>query len=85
MLQALDEQLASPETPEVRHHYQRLLDEGYSEEDTRELLATILSFYIWHTKRGDGYSYADYVEELAQLPDIDWDRDADSPELKEDD
>jgi hypothetical protein len=74
MLQALDDQLESPDTPEVSAQYERLIDEGHSEADTRELMATILSFYIWHTVRGDNYNYADYVAELAQLPKIDWDR-----------
>ena len=82
MFQALDDQLASPDTPEVRHHYDRLLNEGYSDEDAHELMATILSFYLWHKARGDDYEYTDYVAELANLPEIDWRDDDDSAQEK---
>jgi hypothetical protein len=35
-------------------------------------MATVLAFYIWHTQRGDDYTYDDYVAELERLPEIDW-------------
>lgn len=72
MLQALDDQLQSAETPEVKQHFQRLRDLGHGDAETRELMATILAFYIWHTQRGDNYSYSDYLSDLARLPEIDW-------------
>ena len=72
MLRALDDQLASAETPEVRQHYDRLRGLGHTDAEARELMATILAFYIWHTMRQDAYTYGDYVEELARLPEIDW-------------
>jgi hypothetical protein len=61
----------SPDTPEVRVHYERLRSLGHSDAETRELIATLLAFYIWHTMRNDDYTYSDYVTELARLPDID--------------
>ena len=76
-LRGVQDQLESPETPEVRLHYQRLLPLGHSDTEARELIATLLAFYIWHTKRGDDYTYADYVSELEQLPEIDWREDDD--------
>jgi hypothetical protein len=69
---ALDDQLGSPDTPEVREHFRGLRQLGHSEGETRELMATILAFYVSHVMRGDDYSYADYVAELAALPVIDW-------------
>jgi len=74
MLRAVQDQLTSPETPEVKLHYKRLRSLGYSDAEARELIATVLAFYIWHTMRGDDYSYSDYVAELEQLPDIDWEK-----------
>ena len=62
----------SPDTPEVRAHYDRLRSLGHSDAQARELIATVLTFYIWHTMRDDDYTYSDYVAELAQLPEIDW-------------
>ena len=75
MLRAVEDQLTSPETPEVRAHYERLRSERHSDMEARELIATVLAFYIWHTMRQDGYGYADYVDELATLPEIDWHED----------
>ena len=75
MLQAVQDQLTSPDTPEVRTHYERLRALGHSEAEARELIATVLTFYIWHTVRKDDYTYSDYVAELARLPTIDWQED----------
>ena len=75
MLQAVEEQLNSPQAPEVRMHYNRLLSLGYAESDVRELLGTALACYIWHTLQQDDYTYADYVADLARLPEFDWEED----------
>jgi hypothetical protein len=72
MLAAVQAQLTSLETPEVKEHYERLLSLGHSETEAKELIATILAFYIWHTMRKDDYTYADYLAQLAKLPEIDW-------------
>jgi hypothetical protein len=77
ILRGVQDQLESPDTPEVRLHYQRLLSLGRSDSEARELIATLLTFYIWHTKRGDDYTYSDYVAELERLPEIDWREDDD--------
>jgi hypothetical protein len=72
MLRAVQEQMNSADTPEVRAHYDRLCSLGHSDTEARELIATVLAFYIWHTMREDDYTYSDYVAELAKLPEIDW-------------
>jgi hypothetical protein len=72
MLRGVDDQLNSGDTPEVRVHYERLLSLGHSDSEARELMATVLAFYIWHTARHDDYTYSDYVAELEKLPEIDW-------------
>jgi hypothetical protein len=78
MLTALADQLSSPDTPEVKQHYDRLRSLGISDPEVRELMATVLAFYLWHTMRKDDYTYDDYVAELAKLPEIDWKDDADT-------
>jgi len=72
MLQAVQDQMSSPDTPEVKTHYERLRSLGRSDADALELIATVLAFYLWHTMRKDDYTYSDYVAELARLPEIDW-------------
>jgi len=75
MLRGVQDQLTSPDTPQVREHYERLRSLGHSDAEARELIATVLAFYIWHTMRKNDYSYSDYVAELARLPEIDWQED----------
>jgi hypothetical protein len=72
ILRALDEQLHSSETPAVKTHYDRLRALGHSDGEVRELMATVLAFYLWHTARKDSYTYDDYVAELERLPQINW-------------
>ena len=76
MLRGVEDQMNSPDTPEVRVYYDRLRSLGHSDTEARELIATVLAFYIWHTMRKDDYRYSDYVEELANLPEVDWERGA---------
>jgi len=78
MLRGVEDQLTSPDTPEVRVHYERLLSLGHSDAEARELIAALLAIYIWHTMRKDDYTYADYVAELGSLPEIDWGEDDDA-------
>jgi hypothetical protein len=75
MLQAVQEQMTNPQTPEVKMQYNRLVLLGYSDSEAREQIATILAFYLWHTLQQDDYSYTDYVADLARLPEIDWEED----------
>lgn len=72
ILCAVEEQMTSPDTPEVRTHYNRLRSLGHSDSEARELIASVLVVYLWHTMRRDDYGYSDYVAELANLPTIDW-------------
>ena len=76
-MRGVQDQLESPDTPEVRLHYLRLLSLGHSDTEARELIATLLTFYMWHIARRDAYTYSDYVAELERLPEIDWGEDDD--------
>lgn len=71
-LDALDEQLSSAEAPEVKQQYERLLGLGIDDFKARLLMARVFATYIWHTLRKDDFTYADYIAQLAQLPEIDW-------------
>ena len=82
ILDALDEQLSSPETSEVLQQYDRLLDSGIPDLKARLQMARVLAGYIWHTLRKDNYTYANYVAELSRLPEIDGgDDDTDGEEI----
>lgn len=72
MLRAVQDQLNSPDTPEVKLHYNRLLAMGYSATRAQELIATVLALYMWHVLRGEQFTYSNYIEQLAKLPATDW-------------
>jgi len=72
ILRAVQDQLESPESPEVQLHYQRLISLGYSDTDSRNLIATVLLFYLNDLAAGRDHTYADYVANLERLPEVDW-------------
>jgi hypothetical protein len=68
ILQAVDEQLSSPQTPEVRAHFQRLLALGYDDDEARIMIAGRLIIFITNALNGLPYTHQDYVRELERLP-----------------
>jgi hypothetical protein len=71
ILDALDEQISSPETPEVKQQHERLLSLGITDFKARLLMANVFATYIWHTLQKDNYTYQDYLADLSKLPEID--------------
>lgn len=75
LLQALEDQLRSPETPEVKAELDRLVASGVPKKEAKEMMATILSFYIVQLMQGTKpFDYAAYLAELRQLPEIDYEK-----------
>lgn len=74
ILRALEDQLASSETPEVKAEFERLVKSGFDQKRAKEMMGTVLSFYIVSTVQGREFDYAAYIEELRKLPDIDFDK-----------
>jgi hypothetical protein len=72
ILGLLQDQLDSPEAPEVELHYQRLIALGHSDSATREMMASVLATYLWHLMRKDPYQHANFVAQLAALPVVPW-------------
>jgi hypothetical protein len=75
LLQALEDQLRSPETPEVKAELARLVAAGVKKKEAKEMMATILAFHIARLMRGTKpFDYTDYLAELRRLPEIDYDQ-----------
>ncbi len=68
ILSAVQDQLDSSESPDVRVEFDRLRALGHGDQEARELIAIVLASYIWHQMKGDGYGYREYVAELKKLP-----------------
>lgn len=68
-LEAVDTQLKSGEPPEAKETYERLKREGFSEEETRVLLAQVIaveSFCILKEKKP--FNRERFVRNLRNLP-----------------
>ena len=75
ILQALEDQLRSPETPEVVAELNRLLAAGVRKKAAKEMMATILAFHIARLMKGTkSFDYAAYLAELGRLPEIDYEQ-----------
>ncbi len=63
---ALVDQINSPDSPDFRFYYERILGLGYSEIQTKERMAPVLHQYISQVMKGRK-NYADYVKKLESI------------------
>ncbi|MBF0095977.1 MAG: DUF1841 family protein [Magnetococcales bacterium] len=71
VMESVDQQLRTSQPPEVRETYRRLCAQGYSDQDARQLIATVManeSFMI--QVHHDAFDRARYVAMLRNLPRI---------------
>ena len=74
MLQVVDNQLRDGEPPETRQTLERLMAEGHSEAEARQLIAAVVSSEIFGVlKYQRPYDQANYVAALQRLPKLPWD------------
>jgi hypothetical protein len=75
LLLGLENQLGSPETPEVKAELDRLIASGVKMKKAKEMMAAILAFHIARVMKGtQAFDYSLYLDELRQLPEIDFDQ-----------
>ena len=74
MLQVVDNQLRDGEPPETRQTLERLMAEGHSEAEARQLIAAVVSGEIFNMLKSErSYDQAGYVAALQRLPKLPWD------------
>ena len=74
MLQVVDNQLRDGEPPETRQTLERLMAQGHSEAEARQLIAAVVSSEIYAVlKHSRPYDEAKYVAALQRLPKLPWD------------
>ncbi|MCC5884895.1 MAG: hypothetical protein JJT88_00505 [Gammaproteobacteria bacterium] len=69
ILEAVENQLRDNNPPMVRETLERLIREGYSDDEARELIAVALAVEIYNAA-SDGYDEARYRVGLEGLPDL---------------
>ena len=73
ILRAVDNQLRDATLPEAKESYDRLISEGYSDEETRRLIGAVLtSENHMVLKNGEQYNAERYVRMLHKLPRMPW-------------
>lgn len=70
LLDAVEEQLKSPDTPYVKEHYERLIGEGISQSEAKRMIGCILTVELWEmNKFNRAFDEDTYIQRLADLPD----------------
>jgi hypothetical protein len=74
ILEVVDNQINKNDPPETAQTLNRLKNEGYSENDARELLATVVSVEIFDVlKNQEEFNHERFVKALNNLPKMPWD------------
>ena len=73
ILGVVDNQLRANDPPETRSTLKRLVEEGYSEKDAKELIGCAVTSEIFDImKRGEEFDLRRYVAALNKLPKLPW-------------
>ena len=74
ILQAVSNQLRINKPPETRETLNRLMAEGYSKQESMEMIGAVLSAHIYDMlKQQREYHNESYVRDLNRLPKYPWD------------
>lgn len=69
-LEVVDTQLKQNSPPETKRTYKRLLKEGYSKENAKILIASVILTEVYHTMKEDKpYDAERFIRNLNKLPD----------------
>ncbi len=85
IIRAVGQQLRSPKCEYVREHYHRLIEMGYSKEETKKLLASAL---LNEMRKVDNlkmkFNEELYIKNLENLPEMPWQEDMKNTIIKGD-
>ena len=74
ILEVVNNQLRANDPPETRITLNRLIAEGYSEKDAKELIGCVVSSEIFDVlKSKEEFNLKRYVDALNKLPQLPWD------------
>lgn len=74
ILQVVDNQLRSNDPPETKQTLDRLISEGYSKKEAKELIACVVSSEIFDImKKQEEFNLERFVNLLKKLPKLPWD------------
>ena len=73
ILEIVDNQLKDNTPPETKETYQRLLNQGFSTNEARELIGAVISSEIFEVlKKQQPYDQKRFIAALHKLPQMPW-------------
>lgn len=73
IMETVDNQLRDNDPPETKQTYERLVSEGFSEVQARELIAAAMTSEIYDIlKKEEPFDHARYAATLKRLPKMPW-------------
>ena len=86
LFEVIENQMSMDNPPETRKTYQRLLDQGFSRDDTMRMMAAVVITEMNDmVKENRTFDEAGYVEALKALPKLPYDDEDDEDDEPEDD
>lgn len=74
ILQVVDNQLRANDPPETKQTLDRLISEGYSKKEAKELIGCVVSSEIFDImKKQEEFNLERFVNLLKRLPKLPWD------------
>jgi hypothetical protein len=71
IIQVVNNQLRSKDPPETGQTLDRLVSEGYTEEEAKELIAIVVTAHISDVlNQQQAFNVAKYVDDLNRLPEL---------------
>lgn len=71
IFEVVKNQMRAGDPPEARESYERLLAEGYSEEEVMKYLGSVVATEIFEVlEKGRSYNHENYIKSLKALPDL---------------
>ena len=73
IMQIITNQLRLKNPPETKETLDRLMSEGYSQEEARELIGAVISAHIYDMLKDEHtFDNTKYVADLKRLPKVPW-------------
>ena len=71
ILEVVDNQLQANDPPETRHAFDRLISEGYSEEEAKKLIGSVVTVEIFDIlSKQEPFNQKRFVKALNNLPNL---------------
>lgn len=71
IIEVVEKQMDSNDPPEIRQTFERLISEGYSENEAKELIGNVVVLEVFEVlKEGKPFDIKRYVSALNELPEL---------------